>query len=42
MWDIQREQGDISVQMAKTVQWSDRRLLEEENESTLEEMSLLI
>ena len=30
------------VQMAKTVRWSDRQLLEEENESTLEEMSLLI
>lgn len=30
------------MQMEETVQWSDRQLLKEENESTLEEMSLLI
>lgn len=30
------------MQMGETEQWSDRQLLKGENESTLEEMSLLI
>lgn len=32
----------LLVQMAEGVQWSDRQLLKEENDFTLEEMSLLI
>lgn len=39
---FQENRGVLLLQMAETVQWSDRQLLKEENESTLEEMSLLI